>query len=66
VNFKRAKILCYEALSIFKSCVSLRDLRIGEAYHTLGHIYYLNKAYDIAKEYLIKSILIKEEMLELL
>ena len=49
-NLKDAKRLCYEGIIIYKSCLGMNDLRLGEAFHTLGHIYFLTKEYDLSKE----------------
>ncbi|CAD8110100.1 unnamed protein product [Paramecium sonneborni] len=50
-----AKKICYEGLSILQSKLDNQDYRIFETYYTLGCIYYLEKEYDFALEYLEQS-----------
>ncbi|CAD8105257.1 unnamed protein product [Paramecium sonneborni] len=50
-----AKKICYEGLSILQSRLEHQDPRIFETYYTLGCIYYLEKEYDFALEYLEQS-----------
>ncbi|CAD8184204.1 unnamed protein product [Paramecium pentaurelia] len=54
-DFVDAKKICYEGLSILQSKLSHSDQRIYETYYTLGCIYYLEKEYDFALEYLDQS-----------
>ncbi|CAD8090482.1 unnamed protein product [Paramecium primaurelia] len=54
-DFTDAKKICYECLQIFQSKLSHTDPRIYDTYYTLGCIYYLEKDYDFALEYLNQS-----------
>ncbi|CAK91370.1 unnamed protein product (macronuclear) [Paramecium tetraurelia] len=50
-----AKKICYEGLSILQNKLDHQDPRIFDTYYTLGCIYYLEKEYDFALEYLEQS-----------
>ena len=52
VNKIDAKKLIYESISIYKSCLEADDYRLGEAYYTLGHIFFVFKELDLSKEIL--------------
>ncbi|CAK93522.1 unnamed protein product (macronuclear) [Paramecium tetraurelia] len=54
-DFADAKKICYEGLSILQTKLSNSDPKIYDAYYTLGCIYYLEKEYDFALEYLDQS-----------
>lgn len=45
-----------EALDICKSVLSKSDIRVNECYYFLGYIYFLNKDYDFALEFLEHAI----------
>ena len=51
-----AKKLCYEAISIFKKRLPENDIRIAEAYHTLGYVFFMDKDYEMAVEFYVKSL----------
>ena len=51
-----AKKLCYEAISIFKKRLPETDIRIAEAYHTLGFVFFVDKDYEMAVEFYSKSL----------
>ncbi|CAD8076521.1 unnamed protein product [Paramecium primaurelia] len=54
-DIEDAKKICYEGLSILQNKLDHQDQRIFETYYTLGCIYYLEKEYDFALEYLEQS-----------
>ncbi|CAD8104333.1 unnamed protein product [Paramecium sonneborni] len=54
-DFADAKKICYEGLSILQNKLNNSDPRIYETYYTLGCIFYLEKEYDFALEYLDQS-----------
>lgn len=56
MNKIEAKKLIFEGISLYKSCLEADDYRLGEAYFTLGHIYFVFKELDFCKEILLLSV----------
>lgn len=57
-EYENAKKLTYEALEIYRNGISETDIRVGKAYFSLGKIFYYSKTYEIANEYLERSLII--------
>lgn len=61
-DYENAKKLCYEALAIYRHKLNNNDLRICETYHTLGNIFFMEKDYEMALEYLKRSLTGKKDL----
>lgn len=51
-----AKAVTYEALDIYKDNAISESIKVGKAYMGLGKIFYYSKAFEVAIEYLEKSL----------
>ncbi|CAD8180335.1 unnamed protein product [Paramecium octaurelia] len=60
-DYESAKLITYEALEIYRDNIIENNIKVGKAYYALGKIFYYSKAFEVATEYLLKSLKIHTE-----
>ncbi|CAK56706.1 unnamed protein product (macronuclear) [Paramecium tetraurelia] len=60
-DYEPAKLITYEALEIYRENIIENNIKVGNAYYTLGKIFYYSKAFEVATEYLLKSLKIHSD-----
>ncbi|CAD8077736.1 unnamed protein product [Paramecium primaurelia] len=60
-DYESAKLITYEALEIYRDNIIENNIKVGKAYYALGKIFYYSKAFEVATEYLLKSLKIHSD-----
>ncbi|CAD8086349.1 unnamed protein product [Paramecium sonneborni] len=60
-DYESAKLITYEALEIYRENIIEDNIKVGKAYYALGKIFYYSKAFEVAIEYLLKSLKIHSD-----
>jgi len=55
-------LITYEALEIYRDNIIENNIKVGKAYYALGKIFYYSKAFEVATEYLLKSLKIHTDL----